>query len=131
MKYLFNDESKKRLRQTLRRNSSKAEQVLWQYIKNKQFFGYKFRRQFGIGCYIVDFYCPKLKLAIEVDGATHSTFDEIRYDKHRQKYIESFGIKFLRFTNIDIYENIEGVLAAIFEFIKYHPQTPPSLGGEF
>jgi len=131
MKYLFNDKTKKFLRQKLRRDSSKAEQILWQYLKSKKLFGYKFRRQFGIGPYVVDSYCPKIKLVVEVDGETHSTFDEIKYDKCRQKYIEFFGISFLRFTNTDVYKNMDGVTEVIVEFIKYHPQTPPNLGGEF
>ena len=63
---------------------------------------------------MVDFYCPAIKLAIEVDGRSHDANDEIRaYDKQRQEYIESFGIRFLRFTNSEVYHNLEGILKKI------------------
>lgn len=71
--------------------------------------------------YVIDFYYPELKLAIEVDGDSHFNDISEKYDKERQKFIESFGIWFLRFTNIDIYDNIDGVLQTIFEWIKENP----------
>ena len=95
------------------------------YLKGKSLSNHKFRRQYSVGPYVLDFYCPNLKLAIEVDGATHATAKEITYDQTRQKYIESFGIRFLRFTNIDVYENVDGVVEEILTFINNHPQTPP------
>lgn len=117
-KKIFNRPSKKKTRQYLRNNSTNAEQVLWRFLKNRQLGGYKFRRQYSIGRYIVDFYCPRLKLVIEVDGDTHSTKEEIKYDCQRQQYIESLNIKVLRFTNIDIYESIDWVLEEILIFIN-------------
>lgn len=86
--------------------------------------GYKFRRQQSIGPYIVDFYCPRLKLVIEVDGDSHFLDEAIEYDRKRQKYIESFGTKFLRFTNLEIYENIDEVLEEILRYIHKPPITP-------
>jgi len=84
--------------------------------------GYKFRRQYGVNKYVVDFYCPKLKLAIEIDGDSHFGNQAIKYDQKRQSYIESFGIKFLRFTNNDIYNNIDEVLEVIINYINHnHP----------
>jgi very-short-patch-repair endonuclease len=83
--------------------------------------GFKFRRQYSVNQYVVDFYCPELKLAIEIDGDSHFNDISEKYDKERQKSIESFGIRFLRFTNIDIYDNIDGVLQTIFEWIKENP----------
>jgi very-short-patch-repair endonuclease len=94
----------------------KAEVILWRYLKGKQINGYKFRRQFGIGPYVVDFYCAKLKLAIELDGDLHFSEDAQQYDFERQKYIEEFNIKFLRFTNDDIYKNLDGVMQTIHSF---------------
>ena len=66
-----------------------------------------------MGKYVIDFYCPKLKLAIEIDGQTH--LDQVAriYDQERQKYIESFGIKFLRFSNYEVYENLDAVIEKI------------------
>lgn len=119
-KKIFNRISKKKFRKYLRNNSTRAEQLLWYQLKSKQLDGYKFRRQHGIGKYIVDFYCPKRSLVIEVDGDTHSTKEEIRYDQKRQRYIESLGIKVLRFTNEDIYERIDYILENIEDFIN-HP----------
>ncbi len=101
----------------MRKAMPKAEVILWAYLKNKQLRGYKFRRQYSVGPYIVDFYCPRLKLAIEIDGPTHFTRQAKRYDLQRQRYIESFCIRFLRVTNLDIYENINGVVGRITEYL--------------
>ena len=114
---IFNKTSEKAKRRKLRNNMPKAESVLWYYLRRKQLEGYKFRRQYSVGKYVIDFYCPRFKLAIEVDGASHFWPGAAEYDKRRQKYIESFGIKFLRFTNTDVYENIDGVLEKIYEFL--------------
>lgn len=73
----------------------------------------KFIRQFGVGPFVLDFYCPKLKLAIEIDGDSHFVERAEEYDKRRQQFIERFSIKFLRFTNGDIYENLDGVIEEI------------------
>ncbi len=91
----------------------KAEAVVWSYIKNKQIFGQRFLRQFSIGSYIVDFYCPKLRLAIEIDGTSHMKKTAFEYDSDRQAAIESLGIKFLRFRNDEVYEGIGGVIKLI------------------
>lgn len=89
---------------------TKAEVYLWLQLKNKKILGQRFLRQYGINTYVLDFYCPKLKLAIEVDGATHLSEDEIRYDKHRQEEIENLGIRFLRFWNHEVYDDLYNVL---------------------
>ena len=119
MTILYNCTSMKARRQMLRNGAPKAEILLWRYLKGKQVGGYKFRRQYSIGGYVVDFYCPELRLVIEVDGLTHYVNDEVKiYDKKRQDYIESLGINFLRFTNSDIYNNIDGVGESLYQFIK-------------
>ena len=80
--------------------------------------GYKFRRQYSVGKFVIDFYCARSKLAIEVDGDSH--FSEVSevFDKERQDFIESFGILFLRFTNKEIYGNLDQVLAKIEDCIQ-------------
>ena len=83
------------------------EVYLWNRIKNKQVLNIKFRRQYSIGNYIVDFYSPELKLAIELDGNSHFTDEAIKNDIQRTKYIESIGIKIVRYFNNDILNNIE------------------------
>ncbi len=111
----FNRKSQKPFRQLLRNNATNAERVLWSHLKGKQLNGYKFRRQEGIKNYIVDFYCPESLLAVEIDGETHWSDEEIEKDRKRQMDIEELGVLFLRFTNRDVYENLEGVLQMIAE----------------
>ena len=110
---IFNTKYQTIRRKTLRKNMTKAETLLWIEIKNKKINDCKFRRQFGIGTYIIDYYSPEIKLAIEIDGATHYTDEEIEYDKLRQADIENLGVTFLRFTNEEIYENMSFVLEKI------------------
>ena len=80
--------------------------------------GKRFLRQYSVVEYILDFYCPRFKLAIEVDGNSHYTQDAQKHDKERQDYIETLGIHFLRFTNTDICENIDGVCQIIWEKVE-------------
>ena len=91
---------------------TKAEILLWMELKNKG-LGERFLRQYSIKSYIVDFFCSSLRLAVEVDGVTHSTEEEIEYDKKRQSEIEELGIIFLRFTNPEVYEEMHKVLESI------------------
>ena len=99
MTKLYNRTSEKAKRQQLRRNMTKAEFLLWQKLKGKQLEGVKFRSQYGVGQFVVDFYCTELKLAIEIDGESHFQDGAQEYDQERQAFIESVGIRFLRFTN--------------------------------
>ncbi len=114
MGIIFNRQSETEKRKLLRKNTTKAESLLWQEIKGRKILGYKFRRQYSVGCYVIDFHCPKLKLAIEIDGLTHLTKEEINYDKFRQSEIEMIGIEFLRFNNQEVY----GDLSSVVEMIK-------------
>jgi len=90
-----------------------AEVILWSRLRGKQLGGYKFRRQFSIEWFVTDFYCPELKLALEIDGDSHYRKDAEFSDREREAYIEAFGIRFIRFTNKEVYENIDGVLLKI------------------
>jgi len=105
-------------RKTLRNNMTKAEAILWGEIKNRKILGFKFRRQFGIGAYVVDFYCTELKLAIEVDGVTHQTVEELEYDRSREDEIRPLNIQFIRFTNTEIYETLEYVIESLKKKIE-------------
>ncbi len=135
MTKLYNIQSQKETRRILRKQPIKSERLLWQKLKNKQ-LGYKFRRQFGIGKYIVDFYCPKLKFIVEVDGATHCTDGEVAYDKIRQKYLESLEMTIKRYLNSDIYNNLDSVVGDIIETCQNldrkrpHPNPPLAKGRE-
>jgi len=90
-----------------------AEVLLWNYVRRKQIHNIRFRRQFSIEQFIIDFYSPQLKLAIEIDGLTHLTDEEKDYDAWRQNKLEEYGVKFLRFTNEEVYGNINEVLRII------------------
>ena len=115
---IFNNRKQKQLRRKLRDDMTKAEHVLWYHLRRRQILGYKFRRQTSIGKYIVDFYCPEAKLVIEIDGDTHFEPKAEQYDKDREEYIESFGVQIVRFTNLDIYNNIEEVVKEIMKVLS-------------
>jgi len=83
------------------------------HLSRRQMLGYKFRRQYGVDQYVIDFYCPELKLAIEVDGECHFTAPATEHDRKRQKYIETFGIRFLRVMSTDVLSNLHGMLHEI------------------
>ena len=110
---LYNNEAYKNLRKKLRNSLTPSEASLWNYLKNSQLAGRKFRRQASIGNYIVDFYYPSEKIAIELDGQVHTTDKAVAYDKVRDTYLKSVGVKVLRFENRYVYENLQDVLKTI------------------
>jgi very-short-patch-repair endonuclease len=115
---IFNRTPIKPRRQELRKSMTSAEIVLWNKLRSKQLSGLKFRRQFSIMNYIVDFYCPEAKLAVEIDGESHFIPGAQKKDSIRQQLIEKHGVKILRFTNRDVLRNIEGVWLTIFATIE-------------
>ena len=102
----------------LRQNETPAEKILWTHLKDKQLDGYKFRRQHPIGRYILDFYCHKSKLGIEIDGAYHQDKLQQWVDKERTQFLEELGLRVIRFTNEEVMEQIEMVLVKIREAMK-------------
>lgn len=124
-KYLLNNNSNKILynpglkilARKLRNNSTHGEIALWKVLKKKQMRGYDFHRQKPVDNYILDFFCYKLKLAIEIDGFSHEG-ERIKKDEVRQQKIESYGIKFLRFTEREVLNNINGVWNMINDWIE-------------
>src|SRR5258705_13594116 len=90
-----------------------GESVLWSKLRKRQLLGYKFRRQYSVGTYVVDFYCAELRLAIEVDGDSHFQGRAPVRDQDRETFIRSFGIDFLRFRNVEVFEQLKDVLDAI------------------
>jgi very-short-patch-repair endonuclease len=117
-KQIFNLSKLKRNRKNLRNNSTSEEATLWLLIKNKQLDGRRFRRQYSAGFFILDFYCPSEKLAIELDGHYHYTPEGIEKDKKRDKYLEDIGIKVLRIENKLVFENQGQVLDYIRSYFK-------------
>ena len=108
----------KQLSRQLRENMTDAERCLWAKIRRKQLKGYQFYRQKPIGDYIVDFFCPfcpKIRLVIEVDGGQHFSDEMREYDRIRDDYLHSLGLRVLRFTNTDVLTRIEAVVESINE----------------
>lgn len=99
----------------LRKNSTLAEVLLWEEIKGRK-LGTQFHRQVPMLNYIVDFYCHELQLAIEVDGDSHD--EKVEYDQQREQDLKAYGVKFLRFEDIDVKRNIRFVVEEIFHWIE-------------
>ena len=118
MTNIFNTSLSKKGRRDLRKRSTSLEKIVWLKIRNRQIENYKFRRQYSIGKYIVDFYCPEKKLVVEIDGDSHFQDEAILYDIVREKYIRTLNIEILRFTNKDVMDNIDGVLFKIAHKLK-------------
>ncbi len=92
--------------------------MLWQKLKGRRLLGVKFRRQYSVDAYVIDFYCPELKLAIEIDGSSHDSAEARQYDKQRQKCIEECGIAFLRFRNDEVKNEIDAVVKRLSTVIN-------------
>jgi very-short-patch-repair endonuclease len=118
MTKLFNKTTEKLKRRQLRSNMTKAEALIWQKLRCKQIENCKFRNQYSVDRFVLDFYSPEIKLAIEIDGESHFQEGAAQYDNERQIFIESTGINFLRFTNNQVYENLNGVLETIAQEIR-------------
>ena len=125
-------------RKNLRNNLTPAEARFWKAIQNKNLEGRKFRRQHSAGNYILDFYCPSEKLAVELDGEVHFGDAAREYDYERRLFLEHFGIKVLRFENRLVFEDLEWVLGVIKNKFGRSETTTPALratpplkGGEF
>jgi very-short-patch-repair endonuclease len=99
----------------LRKEMTDAERLLWSKIRGKQLKGYQFYRQKPIGKFIVDFYCPNANLVLELDGGQHYTEDGITKDRRRDNFMRSIGLRVLRFSDREVFENIEGVIEKIGE----------------
>jgi very-short-patch-repair endonuclease len=119
MKRVKNDRKLRGFRKSLRTNSTSAEAFLWKYLKNKQLDGRKFRRQFSVGPYIIDFYCTSEMLGIELDGAHHGTEEGLHRDEARTVYLERNGIRVIRFENKDVFIDADFVL----DHIRNHFRT--------
>ena len=104
-------------RRILRKKMTFAEVALWIMIKNKQLDGVRFLRQYSVGHYILDFYTPQFKLAIELDGEGHFTEQQMEHDKLRDEYLNSLGIRVLRFENFEVIEYPDRTLEEIRKYL--------------
>lgn len=114
---LFNQVSTKEKRRILRKNMTNYERILWEYLRRDN-LGIRFHRQYGIGSYIADFYCPKLRIVIEVDGKSHNTEYGKEYDKVRDGYMNILQLCILRFSNSEITNDIDKVIEIIRHSIE-------------
>jgi very-short-patch-repair endonuclease len=112
----------------LKRVQTEAEAALWERIRNRHLNGSKMRRQHPIDRYIVDFYCHDSRLVIEVDGEIHEQNDNPDYDKNRTQDLIALGLTFIRFTNKQVLQNIDLVLAEIKRHLT--PGRSPGRRGE-
>lgn len=119
-KYPYNDPSTKLNRRLLRKNATEAERRLWNVLRSRQMSGLRFIRQYGVGPYILDFFCPEQRLAIEVDGGQHADAYGQEHDADRDKYLKELDIRVIRFWNSDVLQNLEGVGQKIREEVDRH-----------
>jgi len=103
---------------TLRSNMTDTEQRLWTRVRRKQILDVQFYRQKPLGGYIVDFYAPKASLVIELDGGQHFDAEQQGYDQRRTEFLQQQGLMVLRFTNLDVLQNIDGVMEKIFVVVR-------------
>jgi very-short-patch-repair endonuclease len=115
---MFNPKKTKKQRQYLRNNMTKWEIRLWNDLKGKKMLGFKIRRQYGIENYIIDFYCPALKLAIEIDEDVHNLDEKVKKDKEKNDYLEAEGIKVIRIENLDFEEDYESVILYLEDMFR-------------
>ncbi len=113
-------------RNALRNHLTPAEAGLWTHLKKSQLAGRKFRRQHSVSNYILDFYCPAERLAIELDGAAHDTTSAQEYDHERDLFLKWFRIKVLRFENRWVFEEMEAVLGEIQKHFDHFNHPTPS-----
>ena len=106
-----NESEQKILRKELRSHATPAEAVLWKMLKGRNADGMKFRRQQGIGPYVLDFYCPELRLCVELDGSSHDY--KYEYDEQRTEFLQKQGIRVLRFRNEQVWQGLDFVVDEI------------------
>lgn len=117
-KFLYNNKTFRDRRRELRNNQTPAEKILWKYVSKNKIQKLRFLRQYGVGSYILDFFCPKIRLGIELDGSVHKEKENKIYDKDREKYLENLDINIIRFWNDDVLENTKEVIENIQNVIK-------------
>lgn len=122
MSFVRNDPALKQRRQELRRNQTDVEKAFWSKVRNRQFHGLKFFRQYSIGPYILDFYCPAVKFAVELDGGQHNECEKREYDAARSEYLKAQGISVLRFWNHEVLCDMQNVLSKLeWKITPLHP----------
>ena len=125
MTLVYNKSTMLDRRRSLRQASTRTEEILWSFVRRNQREGIKFKRQYSVHGFVMDFYAPSVKLAIEIDGSIHDDRYRQAHDQWRQSEIEQYGIRFLRFSNQEILQSLDQVLASIDTTIRELPSTSP------
>uniref|UniRef100_UPI0030EE6DC1 endonuclease domain-containing protein n=2 Tax=Rhodohalobacter sp. 8-1 TaxID=3131972 RepID=UPI0030EE6DC1 len=115
---MLNPKKTKKQRQYLRNNMTKWEVILWNDLKGKNMLGFKVRRQYGIDNFVIDFYCPELKLAIEVDGDVHEFTSKKLSDSRKNDLLKDEGIKLIRLNNYDLEDDYESIVLYLEDIFK-------------
>lgn len=115
--YLYNNVQLKQRRRALRKNQTDSEKSLWFYLRRRSLEGLKFFRQYAVGHYILDFFCPEARLGIEIDGGQHAEDKNISRDNERTKFLEQEDIRVLRFWNNEVLKQKEAVVEKIREVV--------------
>ena len=113
-----NPKSQKKIRKDLRNHLTPEEVMLWNALKNSQVSGLKFRRQHGMGAYVLDFYCPSVRLCIELDGEAHRSEEAFDYDEKRTLFLKENGITVMRFENYIVRNDMQAIIHAIEDFCE-------------
>lgn len=127
MRFLPYNRNLKQISRDLRNRSTLGEILLWKQLRARSMMGYQFYRQKPLDNYIIDFYCPALKLIIEIDGLYHGSEEDVVKDDTRQKKLEEWSLNFLRFTETEVRKDMINVLRTlenyIFEYEEMHPEV--------
>ena len=128
---LYNNTAAKEKRRTLRKNATDAERKGWSILRRDQ-MGVRFFRQYSVGPYVLDFFCPIRRLAVEIDGGQHNEAKHKQHDVNRTAYLTQHHIQVLRFWNNEVLQNIEGVWQKIKGELDRNPSQPPLIlrGGD-
>ena len=108
----------------LRKQETWAEKLMWRWLRDRQFSGYKFRRQHPVGKYILDFFCEEARLNVELDGSQHGFPDQRKHDVEREKFLQSYSIKTLRFWNSHLRRNAQSIRDTIFRELQARAPHP-------
>lgn len=115
---MLNPKKTKKQRQYLRKNMTKWEIRLWNDLKQKKMLGYKVQRQYGVNNYVIDFYCPKLKVGIEVDGEIHFKYGRRIQDHKKDELLNELGIRVIRISTIDMEEDYESIVVHLEDLFQ-------------
>jgi len=119
----FNKKEMQPRRRELRKEVTFCEKIMWLHLRKKQ-LKVRFLRQYSVDSYVIDFYSPEIRLAIELDGNVHDSPEQKKYDKTRQSYLEEFGISFIRITNDELMGNPNKAFDRIVEKIRELKKNP-------